>query len=89
MNGQDIDFKVVPGGFGKRTRKGNCEPGFIIAVVKGQYKGNRCVGEKTVGHYYNDGDNNPTQEGDRPFFTRGAARRAISQLKKGRKAAKT
>ncbi len=87
MNGQVGEFRVVPGGFGKRTRSGKCEPGFIIAVVKKQYKGGRCIGEKTIGHYYNDGNNNPTKKGNHPFFKRGAARKAVSQLKKRRKMA--
>jgi len=87
MKAQVGRFKVVPGGFGKRTRSGKCEPGFIIAVYKKQFKGNRCIGEKVIGHYYNDGNNYPTKEGNHPFFKRGAARRAISQLKRIRRAA--
>lgn len=87
MNGPKGEFRVVRGRFGKRTRSGKCAPGWIIAVVKGQYKGGKRIGEKTIGHYYNDGNNNPTKEGNHPFFKRGAARKAVSQLKKRRKMA--
>jgi len=81
MAAQDLKFRVVPFGAGKPRKNGKFKPGYKIEAFVEEKKGGRVTGKKVVAHYYNDGHNRPTQEGKMPF-TRRAAIRAMSPLKR-------
>lgn len=56
------------------------EPGYRIAIVREEIRCDEVINKSTLCHYYNDGKNNPTREGNLPFFCRDKATWAAKRI---------